>query len=307
MSKTLIIGAGMAGLTAAYYLQKAGKEVTVLDKGRGVGGRMNSRSIDKVYRFDHGAPSFLAHNVDFQEFLASLAQENTVYHWPQKGEWAGRGGMNSLPKFLARNIEVHTQQKVLRMMATDAGIHICTETNQHYQADRLIITCPVSQAVELLANSGFVLNPEVLAILAAISYTPAFAIMCTLNGEWQGEAPTNLQALGIASWVENKAKGISEQPCLTLQTTAEFSQMHLEEEPKAVAQGLLNTLEKVLPPSQIGKVEAHRWRYAQVQSPYHEPFLRFDLPFDCCIGGDAFGQGGVEGAYLSGRAMAELG
>ena len=41
----LIIGGGMAGLTAASELQGAGCRVLVLDKGRGVGGRLASRRI----------------------------------------------------------------------------------------------------------------------------------------------------------------------------------------------------------------------------------------------------------------------
>jgi len=36
----LIVGAGMAGLTAASELQNGGLKVLVVDKGRGVGGRL---------------------------------------------------------------------------------------------------------------------------------------------------------------------------------------------------------------------------------------------------------------------------
>ena len=50
----LIIGAGLAGLSAAVELQKAGKQVLVVDKGRGLGGRLAGRRIGDA-TFDHGA------------------------------------------------------------------------------------------------------------------------------------------------------------------------------------------------------------------------------------------------------------
>lgn len=54
LTDILIIGAGMSGLTAASALQQAGREVIVVDKGRGVGGRMATRRIGAA-TFDHGA------------------------------------------------------------------------------------------------------------------------------------------------------------------------------------------------------------------------------------------------------------
>ncbi len=54
MTKTTIVGAGIAGLAAARQLQSAGHEVQVIDKGCGVGGRMATRRI-KGARLDHGA------------------------------------------------------------------------------------------------------------------------------------------------------------------------------------------------------------------------------------------------------------
>ncbi|MEX0635135.1 MAG: FAD-dependent oxidoreductase, partial [Ferruginibacter sp.] len=33
MSKTVIVGGGIIGLSSAYYLQKAGHEVTVIERG----------------------------------------------------------------------------------------------------------------------------------------------------------------------------------------------------------------------------------------------------------------------------------
>ena len=57
--KTAVIGAGMAGLTVARTLRKAGYQVTVFDKSKGTGGRLASRSYPGGW-IDHGAPYFSA-------------------------------------------------------------------------------------------------------------------------------------------------------------------------------------------------------------------------------------------------------
>ena len=46
MSRVVVVGAGLAGLTAARYLARAGVEVTVLESSDRVGGRVTSDSID---------------------------------------------------------------------------------------------------------------------------------------------------------------------------------------------------------------------------------------------------------------------
>ncbi|HMQ53993.1 MAG TPA: FAD-dependent oxidoreductase, partial [Anaerolineae bacterium] len=50
----LVVGAGLSGLMAANLLKAYGFKVTVLDKGRSVGGRLATRRIGPG-RADHGA------------------------------------------------------------------------------------------------------------------------------------------------------------------------------------------------------------------------------------------------------------
>jgi len=49
----VVVGAGLAGLTCAIYLQRSGVEVTVLEASDRVGGRVKTDSVNG-FRFDHG-------------------------------------------------------------------------------------------------------------------------------------------------------------------------------------------------------------------------------------------------------------
>ena len=60
MSDVLVIGAGMSGIACARALQAEGVPVRLIDKGRGIGGRMATRRTavaGKTITFDHGAQS----------------------------------------------------------------------------------------------------------------------------------------------------------------------------------------------------------------------------------------------------------
>ena len=50
----LIIGAGISGLLCATKLRRQGYSICLIDKGRGVGGRMTTRRLQGA-RIDHGA------------------------------------------------------------------------------------------------------------------------------------------------------------------------------------------------------------------------------------------------------------
>ncbi|MGB0731164.1 MAG: FAD-dependent oxidoreductase, partial [Miltoncostaeaceae bacterium] len=53
--RVAVIGAGIAGLVAARDVRGAGHEVVVLEKSRGVGGRMAARRVEGTV-VDHGLP-----------------------------------------------------------------------------------------------------------------------------------------------------------------------------------------------------------------------------------------------------------
>ena len=76
----LIIGAGLAGLSAASDLQQAGHNVMLVDKGRGLGGRLAGRRIGEA-SFDHGAQFMTARGPRFQKTVAEWIEAGIAEEW----------------------------------------------------------------------------------------------------------------------------------------------------------------------------------------------------------------------------------
>ena len=73
----VVIGAGPAGAAAAYYLQKDGYEVTVLEKESFVGGRTHGYENEQV-RFDTGASFFTNFYPLLKELVKKLDMEDEI-------------------------------------------------------------------------------------------------------------------------------------------------------------------------------------------------------------------------------------
>ncbi|MFW6261976.1 MAG: FAD-dependent oxidoreductase, partial [Spirochaetota bacterium] len=76
----LIIGAGIAGLTAARRLVDAGRDVIVVDKGRGVGGRMATRRFSGA-TFDHGAQFISVRTEEFGSIMERWLADGVAELW----------------------------------------------------------------------------------------------------------------------------------------------------------------------------------------------------------------------------------
>ena len=118
----------MAGLTAAAELQRAGRRVMVVDKGRGVGGRLASRRIGDA-SFDHGAQFITARTSRFAALLDEGQRAGIVEEWhrgtgdPEDAHvrWRGRPSMTSIAKHLAHDINVALDTQVVALRASPHG------------------------------------------------------------------------------------------------------------------------------------------------------------------------------------------
>ena len=289
----------MAGLSAANELVKNGHQVVVLDKGRGVGGRMSTRTINEV-KADHGAQYFSAKTSEFQELIKKLQSENIVAEWtiPQRANvrYVGGKGMNTIPKRLAQNLNVVLNEKVILISENE----IKTESGNSYSFDNLIITIPIPQIIDLLNQSKIKISTQDQAVFDSIHYDPCIAVMAVLNQS------TDIVGGGIilenqpVAWIaDNFQKGITSVPTATLHASASYSAKHFDNDLQNVAKEMLSSVNQYITSNNVQSFQVHRWKFSNAVKRYDKPFYQVENQ-NIFLGGDGFGIGNVEGAFLSG-------
>ena len=192
MTSCLVIGAGIAGLMAARKLQRAGWQVTLLDKGNRVGGRLAHRQLaaDRLAVADSGAQFFTVRSPIFQRAVDAWLEAGVVQVWSygfggQDGHprYCGRAGMGMIGQHLAAGLTVHTQTEIDQIKSLDGGWQVTATTGEMYTADTLLLTCPVPQSLQLLQRGGAALPVAARHKLEKVCYHPCFAVLAVLAGE----------------------------------------------------------------------------------------------------------------------------
>ena len=298
----VIIGSGMTGLACARRLADAGLAAIVLDKGRGIGGRVATRRVGDL-QFDHGAQYVNAHGAGFAAALHSLG--DSVAGWQDgtgRTHNVGVPGMSAIPKALGAGLDIRQNAQVARVVQDDDGwaLHLDTDS---MRAARVVVTVPAPQVAGLLGAEHPLVAP-----LAPVRLAPCLTLMAAVTAP----APfvTQQGADDPLSWIaQDSAKPGRPQGGATqwvAQAGEAFSVAHLEETPTEITARMLPLLCDRLgvPVDRVSHASAHRWRYARVTKALGQPFLRSPdatlyLGGDWCIGPR------VEAAWTSGTAIAD--
>ncbi len=313
-NSVLIVGAGITGLMAGRRLQQEGWKVTLVDKGRGLGGRMANRRIDDV-RIDHGAQFFTIRDPRLRNELQSWLQSGHARLWyvPEEksnhGEasprYVGDPAMTAVPKLLARELDVVRGQKIERISFAGEQWTATGEGGDSFSAAWLLLTPPLPQSLLLLAGDNLI-PPAHLEALRAITYDKCIAVMATLSG------PSGLPSPGIhrpenpeplALLVDNQQKGISTSPAVTLHSGPGFAEDYFGSPDEEKIEALLAAAKPYLEAAPT-TVQAHRWGYARPRATFPENHYCLKEK-NLIMAGDAFGGGRIEGAALSGLAAAD--
>ncbi|MEL6166866.1 MAG: FAD-dependent oxidoreductase, partial [Cyanobacteria bacterium J06628_3] len=168
MTDIAVIGAGMAGLVCAQQLTQAGYSVIVIDKSRGVGGRVATRRLHDTAS-DHGA-CYLKPKGILQKLIKLLVQKGDVEVWtdklhvqnpsaslaansPSSLPYTAPVGMNVIAKFLAQGLQINRGQRVCQIeLNSENQWHLTSETSQELTASSVVVAIPAPQAVMLLES-----------------------------------------------------------------------------------------------------------------------------------------------------------
>jgi predicted NAD/FAD-dependent oxidoreductase len=313
-----VIGAGIAGLTAARRLSRGNRQVVVFDKARGVGGRTSTRRR-ATHAFDHGAQYFTCRSDDFGRQVADWCRRGVAAAWGAPirtlggGEMAatreetalyvGVPGMSALAQDLATELPVECRRRIERIEGSATSWHLVPEEGPTLHGfDAVVVATPAPQAVPLLA-----LAPRLAELAGSVEMQPCHAVMVTFpqplgvdfGGAFVSEPPL--------AWVARNASK-PERPsseCWVLHSSPEWSAHHLEESDEAVARSLLRAFAEALGrdlPSASFRA-AHRWRFARTTWPLGTPFL-WDAGSRLGVCGDWTHGSRVEDAFTSGELLA---
>jgi hypothetical protein len=309
----LVIGAGMAGLIAAAELQRAGRRVLVLDKGRGVGGRLASRRIGAA-TFDHGAQFITARSSRFAALVEDGRRAGVVEEWhrgaagPLEGHarWRGHPAMTSVAKHLARGLAIMLETRVVALRASRHRWSAETAAGGVCSAGAVVLTPPVPQSLAILKAGAVDLQPEIRVRLEGIQYERCLAVMAVLAGQSRLAPPGGLAPDdGPIAWIaDNQLKGISAEPAVTIHATHAFSLEHWDRDREDSGRRLIDAADGWLG-AEVRTFQVHGWLYSKPLQVDERPCAMVGQSPPLVLAGDAFAGPRVEGAALSGWAAAE--
>lgn len=319
----VVVGAGAAGLVAAADLA-VDHDVVVLDKARGVGGRLATRRLGDA-TFDHGAQFVTTHSERFAGFVREWAAAGVATEW-YRGQvgpdgvaghdghvrYRGTVSMNALAKHLADGLDVRRSSRVESLEAGPQRWTLWLEPSGEpvgppLVASGVVMTAPVPQALELLARGGVQLAAEDRSALERITYDPCLAVMLSIGDDPVLPGPGAIApADGPLDWVaDNRAKGISSLPALTVHVGAAASRDWWDRADAEIIDLVVAELRALIGVAP-GVVDSsiQRWRYARPSALHAEPCLAAGGVPPLVFAGDAFGEAKVEGSVCSGWAAA---
>jgi predicted NAD/FAD-dependent oxidoreductase len=332
-----IIGAGVAGMAAAFRLSQAGIDSLVIDKSRGVSGRAATRRRDGIC-FDHGANYFRLEDPEVASIVRDqlptdgLAEiDGPVWVFDDDGriregdpaqnappKWTYRRGISTLGKLLqagASRAELRKSCRITGLARESSQWTAIDERGvRHGPFEVLLLTMPAPQVVDLLVASR--VAGGLAAALGEAEYHPQFSWI--LGFAERLERPHPFHALvntggghpvAWLSFEEDKPGHVpGDRSVLVVQMAPGWTRDRWNTPREELLPQVLREMRSLLGEGRPEPSwwDAQRWRYAHPCRPAAAAGLSAAEPDGLFVAGDGtVGRGRVPLALKSGLAAAE--
>lgn len=315
-----VVGAGLAGLSAARRLNEAGHACTVYEKSRRAGGRSSTRRTDQLV-FDHGAPDFGCRSPEFSQQVWAWQARRVLARWSPRRvvlddgvrpseqrsspwRYVGVPGMSALIRDLATGVRIETRREVVAVERSDGRRRLRFSDGEASSAvDAVVVATPAPQAVRLLEGA-----PALGRAAARVDFDPVHALLVAFERPLDASFEEATCETGVlARVVRDSAKpGRRGSESWTLHARPEWSRERLDRaSSEEVAEEMLDAFAGQtglrLPP--VALYSVHVWRLARPARPLSNGFL-WDPEASLGTCGDWLEGSTVEDAFLSGLALA---
>ncbi len=316
--KIAVVGAGIAGLSAARALSARGHDVGVYEKQRVPGGRNATRKPAGVelpravsgasLSFDHGAQYFTARDDRFSAIVAGWLRDRVAAQWSARivsfdaegwedvdestNRYVGTPGMSAITGAMTDGLNITYGQTV-------ESVSPILDT-----VDHVVLAVPAPQVLPLIAHV-----PDLAAKVSQVTMKSNWTVMAAFEERVAARfdaAFVNGSPLGWIARNSSKPKRDWKVDAWVLQATTGWSEAHAGDDPDDVGAFLMEAFEDLvragLPRAFYATV--HRWRYAAADPPLavgaiHDRDSRITLCGDWCKGSR------IEDAFLSGIDAAD--
>ena len=220
-----VVGAGLAGLSAAWELSRAGAEVVVLDAGRRAGGMIVTERHDD-FIVEGGPDGFLAAEPDIQDLAREVGIEERLVDQVARGAalWTGRrleplaegkaaellgiqvnadvgGGFRTFATGMADVVDalvaclvprLRTTQGVTAIAQSARGWRLSFTGASSLDAEAIILAVPAWVAARLLAGLGV----STARALDTVLYLPSITVSLAYRAD---QVPATLEGAGCVA------------------------------------------------------------------------------------------------------------
>jgi renalase len=300
--KVAVIGAGLAGLTCARELRRAGYFVDVFEQDRVIGGRLSTARVG-VESFDLGAQYLTGRSSGFRAFLDETTALGYSARWTPRNKvdgeegagqmmpwYVGTPGMASIVRPLTESVRVHTGRKAHTLERADKGWRIWFEdetTAGPFAA--IAVATPAPEARLLMGRI-----PHLAQAMNRARMAPCWALMIRFDDKVLPEQDVYSDMSDTIRWIarNNTKPGRTVRgESIVIHASPNWSRDTEDVEPETIADELWNEASHLLslPPVRPVRKAAHLWRHGLVDQPLGETFVyshdhRVGAAGDWCLG-----------------------